>query len=71
VAVRRGGGHSLPALLLVPWGQKQNYFNPKNHSDGAAQTLVRQMENEEEVKPGGWIHTFPHGSVTVIALHRQ
>jgi hypothetical protein len=32
---------------------------------------VRQTENEEGVKPGGWMHTFPHGSVTVIALGRQ
>jgi len=32
---------------------------------------VRQAENEEEVKSGGWTHTFPHGSVAVIALRRQ
>jgi hypothetical protein len=44
VAVSRGSGYRLPALLLVPWGQKQNYFNPKNLSGGAAQTLVRRSE---------------------------
>lgn len=40
-------------------------------NDEVMPARVRQAENEEEVKPGGWTHTFPHGSVTVIALRRQ
>lgn len=40
-------------------------------NDEVMPARVRQTENEEEVKPGGWTHTFPHGSVTVIALRRQ
>jgi alpha-N-arabinofuranosidase len=40
-------------------------------NDEIAPARVRQTQSEEEVKPGGWTHTFPHGSVTVIALHRQ
>jgi alpha-N-arabinofuranosidase len=40
-------------------------------NDEVAPARVRETENEEEVKPDGWTHTFPRGSVTVIALRRQ
>jgi alpha-N-arabinofuranosidase len=40
-------------------------------NDEVVPARVRQTDTEEEVKPDGWTHTFPHGSVTVIALRRQ
>ncbi len=34
-------------------------------------TRVKPVDNVEAVQPGGWIHIFPHASVTVISLHRN
>jgi hypothetical protein len=38
---------------------------------GTVSARVQQAEKEEEVKPGGGTHTFPHGSLTAIALRRR
>jgi hypothetical protein len=32
---------------------------------------VWQTESEQVVKPGGWTHTVPQGSVTEVALRRR
>lgn len=37
-------------------------------NDEVVPVRVRQKDSEETIKPDGWTHTFPHGSVTVIAL---
>jgi alpha-N-arabinofuranosidase len=34
-------------------------------------TRVKPVDNVEAVQSDGWIHIFPHASVTVISLHRN
>jgi alpha-N-arabinofuranosidase len=34
-------------------------------------TRVKPVDSVEAIQPDGWIHTFPHSSVTVLSLHRN
>jgi alpha-N-arabinofuranosidase len=48
---------------------RSSYLTDTN--DETVPTRVRQTDTEETTQPDGWTHTFPHGSVTVIVLHRS
>jgi len=40
-------------------------------NDELLPTRVKPVDSVEAAHPDGWIHIFPHSSVTVIALHRK
>jgi alpha-L-arabinofuranosidase len=40
-------------------------------NDEVMPTRVRQLDTEETSQAEGWTHIFPHGSVSVIVLHRK
>jgi alpha-N-arabinofuranosidase len=40
-------------------------------NDEVVPARVKPVDGLETVQPGGWVHTFPHASVTLIVLHRN
>ena len=40
-------------------------------NDEESPDKVQPVESQETIRPDGWTHIFPHGSVTVISFKRK